>query len=243
MQDKHQYGSNHFSAQPGVADPNRYQPIPPLYGGPPQPKRSAEDESVEAKHRDSVKKFPELSISRGEYVIEAIRRHPIGIISIWALVIFLVLILLFALSFYSINRAEIAKMFLISGDLPSAATLFPGVLILAGFFVLGGIIATIVYNGNRFYLTNESVFQFVQHSLFSTRLQVVNLINVEDASHDQKGILQQVLNYGTLRLSTQGEETTYHFYFVANPKRIVSLVNDAAEKAVMKLEGVPINER
>ncbi|HSE29227.1 MAG TPA: hypothetical protein VLA77_01420 [Candidatus Saccharimonadales bacterium] len=221
-----------------------YKPAPPLSGtGQADKPEDSLASEIQAKHEESKKRYPELSLSRNEYVIESIRRHPIGLVSIWALVIFLVLIALFGLVLYEFSRPTLSESFAMYGQLPTAMSLFPGVLLLDAFFVLGGVISTIVYNGNRFYLTNESIFQHVQSSLFSTRMQVVNLINVEDASNDQKGILQQVLNYGTLRLSTQGEETTYHFYYVANPKRVVGVVNEAAERAVMRLEGIPVNER
>ncbi|HEU5187226.1 MAG TPA: hypothetical protein VFT87_01850 [Candidatus Saccharimonadales bacterium] len=234
---------NPFHGQLGVTPPQQITPVPPLHGGSSQAHDSAK-QTIEHRHQESVSRYPRLHLSKNEYVLEEVRRHPIGIISIWAIVLLLVFAIFFALTFYNANVAMLSESFLMGkGSLPSGAALFPGVLLLAIFFVLGGVIATIVYNGNRFYLTNESVFQFVQKSLFVTKTQVVNLVNVEDASDDKVGILQQVLNYGTLRLSTQGEETTYHFYFVSNPGRIVGLVNDAAEKAVKKLEGVPVSER
>lgn len=222
-----------------------YHVAPPLPGtGEAAPRPKVIPEAIAAKHEESKKRYPELPLSRDEYVIEFVRRHPIGLVSIWGLVLFLATVALLGLAFYEMSRAELSSMFLLNGgELPSAAGLFPIVLLLVAFFVLGGVISTVVYNGNRFYLTNESIFQHVQTSLFSTRNQVVNLINVEDASNDQQGLLQHVFNYGTLRLSTQGEETTYRFMFVYNPKRIVGLVNEAAEKAVMRLEGVPVNER
>ena len=59
---------------------------------------------------------------------------------------------------------------------------------------------------------------------------------MEDVSADQTGIIQQVLNYGTLRVSTQGQETIYHFRFVADPNTIVHNVNDATEIAIQRLE-------
>lgn len=233
-----------FSGQPGVTPAHHIQPVPSLHGtGQHQPPHK-EDPTVERLHRESKARYPRLHLSKDEYVIEEVRRHPIGIVSIWAIVLLLIFAAFFGLTLYNGNVDMLSKSFLMGkGSLPSAAALFPGILLLSAFFVLGGVIATIVYNGNRFYLTNESVFQFVQKSLFVTKTQVVNLINVEDASDDKIGLIQQVFNYGTLRLSTQGEETTYHFYFVSNPGRIVGLVNNAAEKAVKKLEGVPVNER
>ena len=94
---------------------------------------------------------------------------------------------------------------------------------------LGGIIATVVYNGNRFYLTNESVTSTSNTVLFSQKEQTISLANIEDASFRQHGIIQHSCNYGSLRLSTEGDETTYRFNYVANPQNQVRLLNNAVE--------------
>lgn len=222
-----------------------YKPAPPLEGTGQHPrphKRAPYTEEVRAKHEESVKLYPRLSLSIEEYVIAEVRRHPIGLVAIWLFVGIMVFIVLFLTTMYSLNLATIEASLLVGTTLPSAAAIFPIVLIAIAFMVVGGVIATIVYQGNRFYLTNEAVFQFLQTGLLTTKTQVINLINVEDASHDQVGILQQLFNYGTLRLSTQGEETIYRFMFVANPGRIVGLVNDAVENAIRTNEGLPPTE-
>ena len=198
---------------------------------------------MQRRHQESKERYPMLSLSAGEYVIEVVRRHPIGLLSIWGFVILLSVIIMVLLPLYGANMAYVADMLTVPvAQLPSPATLAIPALILLAFFALGGIVATIVYNGNRFYMTNESIMQYVQTSLFNTQQQVINLINVEDASSTQKGILQQVLNYGTLRLSTQGEKTVYEFHFVANPQRVVHAVNETTERAVMRMQGLPTTE-
>jgi hypothetical protein len=226
--------------------PTPVQPVahgslrPRLPGTPTHPALTPE---LEAKHKESQKKFPNLSISAGEYVIQEVRRHPIGLLTIWAFVALLVLLTLGAVALYSTNQALVAQVFMTTIDaLPSAALAATPALILSAFFVLGGVVGTIIYEGNKFYITSESIIQFIQTGLFTTKQQTVNLINVEDASSEQKGILQQVLNYGTLKLSTQGEETTYHFQYVSKPKKIVNEINDASERAVKILQGFPASE-
>jgi hypothetical protein len=86
-----------------------------------------------------------------------------------------------------------------------------------------------VYTGNKFFLTNESVIQEIKTSLFDKHEQTVSLINIEDSSYEQRGVLQQMLNYGSIRLSTEGDETTYRFTYVANPKKEVAVLNNAVE--------------
>jgi uncharacterized membrane protein YdbT with pleckstrin-like domain len=229
-------------------NPNDQAPQqPPLVGPKPrvpgQQRQPIVTPEIEAKHQESKRKYPQLSLSNGEYVINEVRRHPIGLLSIWALTAFLVLVVLLALPFYGIQHDAIANILMIpAANLPSAAILSIPAFILIAFFVLGGFIATYVYEGNKFYITSESIVQFVQTGLFNTKQQTVNLINVEDASSEQNGILEQLLNFGTLKLSTQGEETTYHFQFVANPKQVVNEINDTAERAVKILQGYPPTE-
>lgn len=86
-----------------------------------------------------------------------------------------------------------------------------------------------VYSKNRFYLTNESVIQQIQMTLFANHEQTISLGNVEDASYFQQGVFQQIFNFGEIRLSTQGDENTYAFTFVGDPKRHIAALNNAVE--------------
>lgn len=172
------------------------------------------------RHDEAKRNYPSLNLSDGEYVISAIRRHPIGLFSIWAVAGLAILLLFFAIPF-SINMDNSVS----DGSPMLALTL----LMLAVLFFLGGIIATIVYNANRFFLTNESVTQHIQTSLFAKKEQTISLANIEDASFKQSGVVQHLFGYGSLRLSTEGDETTYRFNYVSNPQNQVRLLNNAVE--------------
>ena len=187
---------------------------------PQQPHVSA---GVQKKAAASKAAFPHLNLSTGEYVISAIRRHPIGLFSIWFVVTIFVITLFAAIPF--IMSGEIGAQGLEEGG-EMLAFIF---LMLAALVFMGGVIATVVYNANRFYLTNESVIQHIQTSLFSKKEQTISLTNIEDASFRQHGIMQQLLDYGSLRLSTEGEETTYRFNYVSHPQQQISILNNAVE--------------
>lgn len=181
---------------------------------------------VKEKHEVSRQKYPSLNLSEGEYVISAVKRHPIGLLSIWLVVVLALLVIVIGLPLLVTSGMSLG-----GGGLPAGALVSGGIVLLltAVLFVLGGVIATIVYQANRFYLTNESVIQHIQTSLFSKKIQTISLANIEDASFRQKGILQTLLNYGAIRLSTEGEETTYRFNYVANPKKEIDRLNNAVE--------------
>jgi len=180
---------------------------------------------ISQKHDESKSKYPQLNLSEGEYVISAVRRHPIGLISIWT-VVMLAAVLLLAIPFIIASTSDVIPLNLSASAITSGVAL---VLLGVVLIVLGGLMATVVYDANRFYLTNESVTQYIQSGLFSKRSQTISLTNIEDASYTQKGILQTIFNYGSIRLSTEGDETTYRFAYVANPQQQVRLLNDAIE--------------
>lgn len=231
--------------QPPVADPGK--PVAydqygrPLYAHPPvavepqvvhisraiEPVQQAISPETQQKHEESRRKYPHLNLSDAEYVISAVRRHPIGLFSIWLVVSAALLIVFVAFPALIANQGILGGGLQLSSTAVASAGLV--LLLLGVLFILGGIIATVVYNGNRFYLTNESVMQHIQTSLFSKSEQTVSLSNIEDASFRQHGIIQTLFGYGSLRLSTEGDETTYRFNFVANPQKQISLLNDAVE--------------
>ncbi|HWZ66133.1 MAG TPA: hypothetical protein VNX65_05090 [Patescibacteria group bacterium] len=190
------------------------------------------DTHLERLHEESLLRYPNLNIGRGEYVILALRRNTIGLLAIWFVVGLLTALFLISLPFYSLNHDAIATMLGAnpSNLLPPAVLAIP-LLFIDSLFILGGFLASNVYSQNRLYLTNESIIQYNKTSLFDTQLQHLNLINVDDVSSRQRGPIQYVLNYGTINISTPGEKTVYAFEFVNNPEKIVHIINDAVENA------------
>lgn len=179
--------------------------------------------SVAKRYESSKKQFPYLNLSEGEYVISAIRRHPIGLLGIWGVTAAAIVLLILGIFMIMTNEAG---GFIAAEAVSSLSLVLLGLVVLV---FLGGVLATVIYEGNRFFLTNESVTQHIQSSLFAKKEQTISLSNIEDASFTQHGILQHTLNYGSLRLSTEGDETTYRFSFVENPSKQVALLNNAVE--------------
>lgn len=185
-------------------------------------------EDVQRKHAESVKNYPGLNLSEAEYVISAVKRHPIGIIQIWAFAA--ILMLAFGGLFAVLMLGEDSVLVGMLGSPETATSVGMGVLgVLFALVTLGAMLATYIYNSNRFYLTNESVIQEIQTTLFNRHEQTVSLSNIEDASYKQAGVVAHLFGYATIRLSTQGDETTYMFKYVTNPKRHIAVLNNAVE--------------
>jgi len=229
---------------------NEHQPVAydaegrPLYAHPPEPSveqpvapsvvqvtRPISPEKIivspedKKRHDESKATYPTLNLSEGEHVIRAVRRHPIGLFLPLGVGTFIIGILLGFL----LNYSAFAEVLGFSGYFADAASIAVPILVVCGFVALGMFISWYVYTSNKFFMTNESVIQEIQYSLFSRLEQTVSLSNIEDASFTQTGIIQQLFDYGDIRLSTEGDETTYRFSYVANPKQHVSELNDAVE--------------
>lgn len=179
---------------------------------------------IKARHEQAIRDYPHLNLSEAEFIISAVRRHPIGLILPVSLTIFLVALTASLMVNFSLMTESLG---MIEPPDPGAIFLTGSLLILL--FLIGGYIAVWVYTNNRFFLTNESVIQEIQTSLFSHHEQTVSLSNIEDASYQQRGIIQALFDYGSIRLSTEGDETTYRFNYVTHPKQQIALLNNAVE--------------
>jgi hypothetical protein len=177
-------------------------------------------DEIMKRYEESRRNFSQLNLSKGEYIISAIKRHPFGLLQIWGVaIVFIVALASLLVSFVTSSNMDSDFLVLAAAGLG-----------LVSFFVFAGaLIATYIYNCNRFYLTNESVIQEIQIGLFNKHEQTVSLANIEDASFYKAGIFSYFFDFGTIRLSTEGDETTYRFSYVAHPKRQIAILNNAVE--------------
>jgi intein/homing endonuclease len=206
----------------------------PLYAHPPVAENLHNDNRPEGvvisdadriKHMKSEQVFPELNLSEGDYVIASVRRHLIGIlapISVGVLLISLAFIALF-------NYDIVIKIFKITTPIIGQSSIFWIVTLFTVFVIIAEYIIYYVYSSNRFFLTNDSIVQQVQTGLFSNSEHIINLGNIKDTSYSQAGIIQQLFDYGIIRLSTEGDETEYKFTYVIKPKEYVEIIDNAIE--------------
>lgn len=180
-------------------------------------------EEIKALHAESLRKYPNLNLSEGEYVINEVRRHPIGLFPIVGITVIAILIVVFGLMFYPMFAASSAT------PLPAYDSLILPAILLIILFAIIGYAAVTIYLNNKFFLTNESVIQEIQTTLFAHDEQTVSLSNIEDASYKKTSLLQTLFDYGSIRLSTEGDETTYRFNYVSNPKKQIATLNNAVE--------------
>lgn len=164
------------------------------------------DESlVKIRHERSKKDFPGLRLEDDEYVEFVFKRASICLFLILGGTALSVILVLVAFLVFLLGQAMIDEMGQRFLFIILTALLFAAVII--------GTIAFMIYHGNKLYVTNKHVVQLVMNSLVSSSENMIDLASIEDVSFRREGIMQQMFHYGTLRLATVGDETTYTFKY------------------------------
>jgi hypothetical protein len=158
---------------------------------------------VKIRHDRSVKDFPFLKLEDNEYVEFAFKRARIWLNLILGslaagLILILLAFLLVLMGQSSIDATGVSFLYIILGALLFAV-------------LLAGLFTVIVYRGNKLFVTNKHVIQMTMISPMANSLNMIDLASIEDTSFSQNGIMQKIFGYGTFRLATVGEETTYTF--------------------------------
>jgi len=186
------------------------------------------DESlVKIRHNRSLKDFPGLRLEDDEYVEFAFTRAKICLFMILGgtaagLIFILLAFLLVLMSQVMLDEMGKHFLFIILFALLAAACII-------------GVVALRIYKGNKLFITNKHVTQFVMNSLVSSSINIIDLSLVEDASFRQDSLMQKLFHYGTFRLATVGDETTYTFkYSDISPtelRAVTKLISGAKEKS------------
>ncbi|MBQ3292808.1 hypothetical protein IJG93_00665 [Candidatus Saccharibacteria bacterium] len=155
------------------------------------------------RHERSVKDFPFLELEDNEYVEYAFKRAKIWLQLILGglaagLIFILLAFLLVLMGKDSLDQTGISFLYIILG-----ALLFSVFLV--------GLFTIMLYRGNKLFITNKHVIQMTMASPMANSVNMIDLPSIEDTSFSQNGIMQKMFGYGTFRLSTVGEETTYTF--------------------------------
>lgn len=178
---------------------------------------------LKAKHDQSIQQYPQLDLSAHEYVILSVRRHPIGLVL--PLLVSTIMICLVMAGLILLPDIVHTTGWAVSDY--TVAYLVGCVAI--ALFAVAMYVLYWVYVNNTFFLTNESIIEKTQLSLFSSNVKSVGLDDVVDVSYRQTGILEQVFNFGTVQVGTKDDELPYVFHTVSNPKSQASALKNAVE--------------
>lgn len=169
---------------------------------------------------------PLSAMQPGEQVICEIRRSGIGLIGAYVsagMAIIIMAIIVILIPHYVTDLSPQIKSALMIA--------FVLVLIVVALFAY---VTTTIYKANRWILTSDSLTQISQVGLFRKQTSQLSLANLEDVTAEQRGMIQSMFGFGTLRVETAGERSKFVFPFCPNPNGCAQRVLLARENFIHK---------
>lgn len=171
-----------------------------------------------------------IEIDQNEQVLRIVRKHWFVLLGDLFL-LFLYLAIPVALIF-ALNILPFGILFSWEGS----SVVAQGFFVLAWFFVIWMLCWTLWTN---YYLdvlviTDKRVFTIEQHGLFRRTSSSFRIDRIQNITVDQKGIIQALLGFGTIRLETAGESENFVGTFIADPYEIKKFINEMHDTALEK---------
>ena len=161
-------------------------------------------------------------LEEGELVLTTVRRSLVGLVLIYLVAIAAVAAIIGLIIAVSPSAFETADG---SFSATLSAIVFLSVLLLA--LILFA--ATYIYRQSRLLVTNKSLVQVMQKTLFSRKVSRLSMSNVEDVNEEQRGFWATFFNYGTLTVQTAGTEDNFIFTLCPNPTNLADRIIDARQ--------------
>jgi len=167
-------------------------------------------------------------VEPGEQLISVVHRHPIGLVAIYlgaaATLAAIIMLYIFISSDKSFNNMSSSTSSAIIG-----AALFVAI-------ILSIVLAVMVrvYKQSKLVVTDKSLVQIIQRSLFNHKISRLSMSNVEDVNAERCGVLQTMFNYGTLTIQTAGEEDNFIFPWCPDPDAHADSILKARQQYVQK---------
>ena len=185
--------------------------------------QNMKDELAQVKHARSEKDYPELKLEPDEHVVLHLKRSRVGVIAIWCMVAFCIIVLSFALIMIANSLKNNETLLVVNDD--ALGYLRIAIFALYAVVIAGGMVGQSIYDTNEMYITNRRAIQKSRVSLFANSMNIIELRRIEDVSFRQETLFDHLFHIGILRMSTIGDETTYTFRFLDTPRDEVTTIS------------------
>jgi hypothetical protein len=175
--------------------------------------------------------FKYVEFDSDEEMLAEIRKHPIGLIAIASVGLFVTLAVAIASIVLASNLDGVTNGFETNNSAAKSIIVIIG-LTLSFLALIMTAIYVVLYRLNVVFITSEKIAEVVYPSLFNRKVTQLSIGNVQDVTTHQKGILPHLFNYGTLLVETAGEIPNREFTYVPDPHPYSNLITEAHEHYV-----------
>lgn len=178
-----------------------------------------------------------IEVDEHEQIVKIVWRH-------WFVLLGQVFMLIFAVCIpvvcvFMFNLIPIQNLVNISGS-PSAAE---------GFFLVGWLIIIWMigwniwtnYFLNVLLITDIRIFDIHQNGFFSRKSASFRIDHIQNISVEQLGVIQTLLDFGTVHFETAGEDISLEAHYISHPYDIKKLVDEMQDGELSKSKEVHLH--
>jgi len=163
-----------------------------------------------------------IEIDKTEKILRLVRKHWFVLLGdIIVLVVFIALPVIFLVGWNALN---ISSFISYSGS----------PLYVAGFFLFAWLFLVWIvgwhmwtdYYLDVFIITDKRIFDITQYGLFRRTSSSFRLDRIQNITVEMSGIIQTLLDFGTIRLETAGEREDFVAHFIARPYELKKTINE-----------------
>lgn len=167
-----------------------------------------------------------IEIDDSERIVRVVRKHwfvLLGDVFILIFCIFIPVVTLFALHFIPFE----SFVGFLGNETYAGAFFFFGWLLVV--WMMGWNMWTDYYL-DVLIVTDKRIFDINQEGLFKRESSSFRIDKIQNVTVDQKGIIQTLLDFGTIKLETAGDREDFIASYIAKPYEIKKFINEMQDK-------------
>lgn len=172
--------------------------------------------------RTNTSLHKKLPIDADEKILGVFRHHWFAYVSVWTIAFIIVIAILgLAAILTSVGGST-------SGISANRAPIIAGAAVFCAFVLMGAFIPAYLRSQEQLVLTEEALLQVLQPSLFSSKVDQLNLHRIDDISVTQD-FFGTIFGYGHLTIETPGEQDNYVFPMLPECHEAARTISQAKE--------------
>ena len=178
-----------------------------------------------------------IEVDANERIIRCVRKHWFVLLSKIVVLVMIIAIPVAILTLVGLLSMNDVFVFEGNGFFAGGFLLFTWLLIV---WMIGWNMWTDYYL-DVLLITDKRIFDIDQHGLFRRTSASFRIDNIQNITVEMKGIIQTLLDFGTIRLETAGESVDFVAHYITNPYEVKKFINEMQDQASDRSQAVHMN--
>jgi uncharacterized membrane protein YdbT with pleckstrin-like domain len=172
-----------------------------------------------------------MELDDDEQIVTEIRRHPIGLVAVYASGLFIAATILIGGVLFGLwleRQPDITS----TSSIPFGTILAVVSAVVSAVVLFFTYVLAYIYKNNVIIVTNEKIVQLLYRNLVDRKISQLSLGDLEDVTVEQRGIFARIFKFGTLTIETAGEQNNYNFSYTPYPYDTAKHIVAAREQSI-----------